>query len=930
MQQRFQRLESQLSFRNYGVTISAVFASNNQALSRYVFLMKSVLKCVARILFVLAASLSCAAQSLPADGPENVTRSTLSNGLRVIIVRNDLAPVVTVEENYLVGGDETPQGFPGMAHAQEHMAFRGCAQLSADQIAAIFAQLGGDNNADTQQNITQYFETVPSKDLDIALHVDADCMRNIADTADQWNEERGAIEQEVARDLSNPTYKFLVRMNQDMFAGTPYEHDPLGTKDSFDATTGAMLKKFQENWYAPNNAVLIITGQVDPGKTLAIIKQLYGDISEKKLPPRPTVHLQPVKAEHINLPSDYPYIISILGFRMPGTDDADYAASRVLADVLASQRADIYGLVPAGKALDAGFELGETYPKASAAFAYAVIPTTGNAATIEQSLKSILEGYTKNGVPADLVEAAKRSEVASFEFERNSIPGLASLWSQAVAAEHRESPEEDVEAIRRVTLQDVNRVAKEFLVTQNVVAGTLVPEKSGQAVSSKGFGGTEKVTPTATKPVALPAWAESLTQSLQVPGWNLHPVDTRLPNGIRLIVETEHLSPTITVTGEIRHQEDLEAPPSEVGIASVLEGLFSYGTTTLDRLAYQKALDDIAANESGGATFSLQVLKNYFDRGLQLLAENELHPALPPEAFDVVRQQTADSVAGMLQSPDYRTHRALLSELLPANDPELREPTPEKISGLRLDQVKSFYSKTFRPDLTTIVIIGDVSPDEAKTEVIRWFGNWKAEGPEPQVDLPPVPRNQPAAAQVPDPTRVQDEVTLAEQLPMNRFDPDYYALQVANHILGGGFYATRLYRDLREKTGYVYTVSESIDARRTRTTFNISYGADRQNVSKARDLIIQDLTAMRTTPAGKGEMQQAIAMLFREIPLEQSSESRIAAGLLARAVTGLPLDEPVHAAERYKSLSAEQVRAAFEKWIVPADLVEVVQGPAPK
>jgi zinc protease len=870
------------------------------------------------------------AASSVADTSQGVTRYTLDNGLRVVIVQNDLAPVVTVQENYLVGGDETPDGFPGMAHAQEHMAFRGCANLSADQIAAIFAQLGGDNNADTQQNITQYFETVPAKDLDIALRADADCMRNIADTQEQWSEERGAIEQEVARDLSNPTYKFLLQLDKDMFAGTPYEHDPLGTRESFDKTTGEMLKKFEEAWYAPNNAILVITGQVDPPATISTIKQLYGTIPKKQVPARPEVHLQPVKSEHIKLPSDYPYIISIIGFRMPGTDSADYAASRILSDVLASQRADIYGLVPAGKALDAGFEIGETYPKAGVAFGYAVIPTTGNVAAIEQSLQSVITGYVKNGVPADLVEAAKRSEVASFEFERNSIPGLASLWSEALAAEHRESPEQDVEATRRVTLEDVNRVAKEYLAAQNSVVGALVPEPSGKPIEGKGFGGTEKVTPTATKPVPLPEWARSLTQSMPVPKWDLHPIESTLPNGVRLIVETENLSPTVTVSGEVRQQPDLETPDGKEGVSSVLDGLFSYGTTTLDRLAFQKALDDIAANESAGDTFSLQVLKAYFDRGMELLAQNELQPALPAKAFDVVRQQTADSVAGELQSPDYHTHRALLAGLLPAKDPEMREPTPEKVSALTLDDVKNYYGKTFRPDLTTIVIIGDVTPQEAETEVNKWFGNWKTEGAKPDVDLPPVPRNKTADSHVPDPTRVQDEVTLAEELPMDRFDPDYYPLQVANHILGGGFYATRLYRDLREKAGYVYTVSEELDARRTRTLFSVSYGADPVNVSKARALIIQDLQAMRTTPPSAGEMHQAVAMLLREIPLGQASESSIASGLLARSVMGLPLDEPVRAAEKYKALKAEQVQAAFSKWIVPDDLVEVVEGPAPQ
>src|SRR3954470_14390955 len=170
------------------------------------------------IIIAIAASPQAPAQT---TGGNDVTRATLPNGLRVVIVRDALAPVVTVEQNYLVGGSETPADFPGMAHAQEHMAFRGCADVTGDQISAIFAQLGGFGNADTQQTVTQYFETVPAADLEVALRVDASCMRDVADLQSEWAMEKGAIEQEVARDLSEPTYKFVTRMNEDLFAGTP-------------------------------------------------------------------------------------------------------------------------------------------------------------------------------------------------------------------------------------------------------------------------------------------------------------------------------------------------------------------------------------------------------------------------------------------------------------------------------------------------------------------------------------------------------------------------------------------------------------------------------------------------------------------------------------------------------------------------------------
>ncbi len=607
----------------------------------------------------------------------DVTRVTLDNGLRVVVIRDPLAPVATLEENYLVGANEVPAGFPGLAHAQEHMAFRGCTGLTADQIAAIYAQLGGFMDAQTQQNTTQYFVTLPAQDLDLAMRIDSACMTDVQDSQDQWAQERGAIEQEVASDLSNPTYKFITRLNHDLFAGTPYEQDALGTKASFDQTTGEMLKDFYKKWYAPNNAILVVTGDVDPVNVLAKVKQYYGQIPRRPVGERPEVNLQPVKADSFELPSNLPYLLTGLAFRFPGTDDPDFAAARILTDVLASQRGALYDLVPQGKALGTDFDLVETYPKASAAFALAAVPSGTDPAPTIGEVKRILERYANEGLPADLVDAAKKGELAGAEFERNSISNLASTWSQTLAVEGRQSPDDMVEAIKRVTVGDVNRVAKKYLLEPSVV-GTLKPAASGEAVSSKGFGGSEKAMSSPTKPVDLPVWAQESVKSLRVPEWTARPVDMVLKNGIRLIVQTERTSPTVTLVGSIKTQNQLQTPAGKDGVADILEGLFSYGTKTLDRVAFQKALDDIGASESAGASFSLKVLSQDFERGVQLLADNELHPALPKDAFSIVQQQTAELTGGELQSPNYKMERALLQALVPSGDPLLRETTPDK------------------------------------------------------------------------------------------------------------------------------------------------------------------------------------------------------------------------------------------------------------
>lgn len=861
-------------------------------------------------------------------GKDVVTRATLENGLRVVIIRDPLAPVVTVEQNYLVGGDDTPNGFPGMAHAQEHMAFRGCSGLTADQIAAIYAQLGGQGNADTQQNITQYFTTVPAADLEIALRVDAACMQDIQDSQEEWAQEKGAIEQEVARDLSNPTYKFLTRLNADLFSGTVYSHDALGTKDSFEATTGEMLKNFHKQWYAPNNAILVIAGDVEPNIVLAKVKELYGKIEKRPVPTHPDVNLQPVKTESFTLDSNLPYLLVFTAYRMPGTESRDFAAVRILSDVLASQRGNLYALVPQGKALAAEFGLAETFPKASVGYSVLALPSDSDSASATQEMRKILLEYAAHGVPAELVDAAKRGEVANAEFERNSIPGLAAAWSQALAGEGRNSPDELVEAMKAVTVENVNRVAKTYLVDQNSITAQLKPVPSGEAVSEKGFGGSEQLTSSPKKPVALPSWAESQLQALTVPALDASWTDTTLANGVRLIVKGDRASPTVTVLGSIQHKENLQAPPGKEGVEAVLDELFSYGTQSLDRLAFQKALDDIAANETAGHDFSLRVLKQDFSRGVQLLADNELHPALPEEAFNIIKQQSTQFVAGNLKSPGYRVARAVSVGLLPKTDPALREATPATVSSLNLDDVKTYYTRTMRPDLTTIVVIGDVTPEEAKNVVGKWFGgDWKVSGPKPDVALPRVPLNAASAVTVADPSQLQNSVNLSEIVGITRFDADYYPLQLGNHVLGGGFYATRLYHDLRQVNGYVYNVDVHMNATKTRTVYAITYACDPANVSKAKRLIERDLVSMQKENVTPGELQQAKALLLRQLPLGESSEDAVAGGLLARAQLNLPLDEAARAAKRYISLSADDVRLAFAKWIRPDGFVQVVRGP---
>ncbi len=864
-------------------------------------------------------------------GDATVTRATLPNGLRVVIVRNSLAPVVNVQVVYLAGADETPPGFPGMAHAQEHMAFaRGMTGLTANQLADIGTLMGSYDNAQTEQTLTRYFYVVPTEDLGYALKVFSIQMRGVLDANDEWAQERGAIEQEVAADLSNPFYRFFAAAQNDLYAGTPYAHDALGTRPSFDKTTGAMLKQFYDAWYHPNNAILFIVGDVDPQPTLDSVKQLFGAIPSHALPARPAVHLQPLKAKTLTLDGDQGFAVAFVGYRLPGINDKDFAASQILGDVLASQRGDLYALGPQGKALQAGYFPVTSLPKASTGIVYAALPPGADTKGMADTLKSVIADYQKNGVPTDLVAAAQRRVVAQAQFRRNSISGLAEAWVNAIAIEGHDSPDDSVAALQRVTVDDVNRVLRRYFVNATALVGIVNPKPAGKPVASKGFGGEESFAPKDAKETTLPDWAKGLVASIAVPKSTTNPTSFTLPNGLHIIVQPERISPTVTVIGQVKNNSDLQTAPGKDGVDQVLGGLFTYGTTTLDRLAYRKALDDIAARAQPGANFSLSVLSSDFDRGVQLLADGVLHPALPAPAFAIVQKQTAGALAGQLESPDYLAVIALVKALYPPTDPQQRWPSVASVNALTLDDAKAYYTTVFRPDVTTIVVIGDVTPDGAKATIERWFGTWTASGPAPQTEYPPAPNNGPSAASVPATGVVQDSVTLQETIGLLRSDPDYYAMNVASSILGGGFYASRLSIDLRQKAGLVYSVGSEADIGKTRSSFAIYYGCDPPKVSQARALIERDLRDMQTAVPTANELQRSKVQLLADIPLSEQSENSIAGGLLERALLGLPLDEPQIAGNHYAAMTGEQVRDVMAKWVRVPDFVQIVTGPPPQ
>ncbi len=879
----------------------------------------------ADVVAALIALTICAAPA-GAGAADDVARATLPNGLRVIVVRDTLAPVATAMLNYRVGSDE--QWLPGLAHATEHMMFRGSATLSSAQLMDAVSITGGDFDAQTQATITRYFFTVPSADLDIALRAERSRATGLLVAPDQWSQERGAITQEVQQDNSNAFYRLFVRMQDRLIGGTPYAKNGLGTVADFAHTvTATQIRRFYERWYHPNNAVYVIAGDVDPATTIAQVRALFGGVPRARLPARSPVRLGPLRAATYHDTSDQPFTVAALGYRFPGYDSPDYAAGQILGDVLSSERSTFGGLPFTGKALATEFVVQE-YPNVGIAIAAGVVPVATPPETIDREMRDLLDQYKSAGVPADLVEAAKLREVSQLEFNANSIQGLAQEWSDAVAVQGLSSPDDMIARFEKVTTADVNRVLRTYVDNNRAVVAYAVPKNAGAASAGGPMAKEDVSVPPTTHP-PLPSWAQRVLDRLAVPEQTLNPVDMRLPNGIRLIVQPETISHTVVVDGSIDNDPNMQVPPGKDGVDDVTAGLFDYGTTTYDRLAFAQQTDDIAASVQGGTEFGLDVLSPHFDRGMQLLADKELHPAFKPGDFAIVRDQVAGELVGEMTSPDHLAEVALNKALYPPGDPEQRFATPESARAVTPADVNAWYAAAYRPDLTTIVVIGDVTPQAARAEVEKYFGGWRATGPRPTIEPPPVPPNAPGATNVPAAGRVQSSVQLEETLPIVRADPAWAQLQLANAVLTGGFYSSLLLHDLREIHGYAYSVGSHVRAGRVRATFNVNYACDARNIVPAEGQVKAILARLQREPIDPQRLLRSKALLIGGIPVRESSYGGVTSQLIQYATLGLPLDQNLRDAQAELGASSASVQAALARYVRPDAFVRVVTGPAP-
>jgi zinc protease len=856
---------------------------------------------------------------------------TLANGLRVVVLEDHAAPVAMVSTFYRFGAaDETP-GKTGLAHALEHMMFRGTRTISSGGLDDWTARLGAQVNARTTNEFTQYYFVLPADRVDAALHVEADRMQNLKLSASDWKTERGAVLQEWTQSYSNFFFAFGNALQTRLYPRTAYTRNALGAYRDVASATVADLRRYYTTWYVPNNAAVVVTGDVDPQAVFDSAERWFGSVPARPLPIRPRGI--PAAAHNVVMTSvvEFPYAFFDLAYAAPpsvGSTAPDGLRALIALDALQNQRGPFRAaLVDSG--LTRGFAMMPALERHIATYhALAVVAPGHTVAQVRGAYDKTLSAILKKGIDPEFIAAAKLRARVGLIYLRDSITGLSESIGSSYAFPSDDDPTTYAAQIEAVTGSEVDAVARRIFAKPNAVAtlrkttadpSKVKPPATLTSAVKDDFGGRKP-----TGAIVQPQWMrDDAARPLDLHS-RVKPEVTSLPNGMRLLVQRVADNPTVFVRGSIEGGPLLD-PPGKEGLANLTGSLLGYGSDAYDFAAENRIADDLGAQIQFGSAFSGHGQARDLPQVLDVIAESIKHPRIAADKFALTHSQMRSAVSQRPLDPSYQGERAFLEALLPKDDPGLRQPTVASIDKITLADVQDFAKRELRPDRLTLVVVGDVDPAAVRAVVTKAFGDWAPGGASPVPHLPQLALRPPVRRFV-EVVSGDVSVVLGGIAPAIGA-PDGDAFAVADALLDDGSFAGRLISEMREKRGLVYSVGTTWTAGRDRGVYTITFRAASGKVDAADALVRAELRRLQNEPPTVDEVRRAVTRLAARSAIAEEATATIASDLLSIGTLGLPADYFATLAQRYERVTPADVQRAARSYLHPDNLVEIRSGP---
>ncbi len=879
-------------------------------------------------LALLAAPSIARAQTADAGiGDRGVYQTRLSNGLQVIVVEDHVAPVVHTSVWYRFGSLEELTGKTGLAHGLEHMMFRGTGQISAGGLTDIVARLGAQMNGTTDYDYTNFLFDMPSDRVGIALRIEADRMQHAQLHASDWAIERRAVLSEIDGDESSPFFNLLSRVRAAAYPDSPSGRTPTGIRSDVAGASVSDLRKYYEAWYAPNNAALVVAGDVDHNTIFALAKRDFGAIPGRKLPAYKPPHPTAATGKTVEADFPFPFEVLDLAYAVPGDTEPGEPAISTLSSLIPNERGPFYqALVETNIALAVQANA-DTQLRGGLMHVYIVLNPGHSGAEAQRIFQSTMDQVLKTGFDPDIVAAAKRATLAERVYNADSIGGFGDLVGYTYGVVGERDRDED-QRLASLTAQDLLNAARIYLATPNVVGHLTPNERPAGHSSQKSNAATSDnfSSRVPNGPIVEPADIRAQLAKASTARSKLAPVAFTLPNGLHVIVQQKLDRPTVYIGGSIATSPAF-IPSGKEGLVRLASSLAEFGSEHYDFMQLRKAADDIGASVDLGQRFDAHGFSHDFETLLGLLADGEQHPMFPDRWLSLERSQLANSIDTEQNISGEMINRAYLQRLLPSDDPSLRYPSQESVSSITRQDLLDFTKRYWRPDLTTITVVGDVTPERARRAIGAAFGSWQNDGPTPSTSQPPLPPPHTGHAYVA--TDANQVFIQLGQPAVARSSRDYDTFNVLTELLGGpGYFQSRLWQELRQKRGLVYSVGSQMKSDKDRGDLEVQLSASPDNVSPAISIVRDELERLRTQPVSEYDLAQAKLRLVSEALLNEASAEGQLEELLSIAQDRLPLDYYSTLSQRYAGITPADVQRVAKEYLQPGRLIEVFSGPS--
>jgi len=822
----------------------------------------------------------------------------LSNGITLIIHEDHSDPIVYVDVTYHVGSNREQQGRSGFAHFFEHMMFQGSKHVADEQHFKTVSEAGGTLNGSTNSDRTNYFEVIPSNQLEIALWLESDRMGFLLDSVTQtkFEVQRATVKNERGQNYDNRPYGLVIeKIGEAVFPqGHPYSWTTIGYIEDLNRVDVNDLKRFYLRWYGPNNAVITLAGDVTAEKAIPLIEKYFGVIPKgPEVKPLPLAPANLTETRYISYEDNIKFPQLTMVWPTVQSYHPDAMALAALAEMISGSKSSIMQtqLIKTKKAVSVNTF---NYERELAGLAVMQIRANkeDSLAKVEKMVMELLNEFEKKGVTEEHLTAFKNATRSAFISALTTVNGKGAMLAQyQTFSGNPDLIEKQIEAVNKLTVQDIMNAYAKYIKNKPHVILSVVP-KGKPAIAAKAdnwkmYTRTIEQESAEYKGLTYVPLNETFDRSKK-PASGPSPVvnvpaywQDKMANGVAFIGAVSNEIPKVAIQISIAAGHRFSTP-DKAGLSNLTADLLNESTLLHTPEEISDMLDalgssiDVSGN-TNEININISTLTENIDKTMAIAEEILMKPKFSQEDFERVKKQQLDGIQQQMTSASALAEMTFM-RLLYGGNHIMGTPamgTAETVGKITLDDVKSYYQKKFSPMVTKVMVVGNLSKEQVMPK-LSFLGKWSGAKVEHPAEPTPPTISKTLIYFVDKPNAPQSEIRIGCLSMPYDATGEYYRSGIMNFPFGASFNG-RVNLLLREKRGFTYGARGSFIGGLWDGTFIMNAGV-RANATDSA--VVDFMSEMKKYADGgmtaeelaftKSSLGQADALKY-EAPLQKAS-----------------------------------------------------------